>query len=155
MPGQEVTPTPQVSVITMPGDNVSSWEWLVLLVPETPAQHPAFSDLQQVGSRAPHRLLFPTACTICGQRQHMSGVCPTLIECDISGENGHRKYDCPKAKCDMCYTKGNKHSLQCLLHPINFRCTVCGGRSHLAWGKGICKTYSTGKGKGKGFLGAE
>ena len=88
MPGQEVPPTPPVAVATAPGDNVGTRERPVLLVPETPAQHPAFNDLPQPGTRAP-RKGFRRACTICGQRQHVSGVCPTLSKCDMCDGKGH------------------------------------------------------------------
>src|SRR6266849_1078718 len=161
MPGQEVPPTPPVSVATAPGDNVGTRERPVLLVPETPAQRPAFNDLPQPGTRAP-RKEFPRACTICGQRQHVSGVCPTLIQCDMCDGKGHYEFDCPYAKCDLCHTNGNRHSFQCPPHPLNICCTVCGKKTHLAWEKGICETYPTGKGigntvntgKGKGIFGA-
>src|ERR1700704_3439656 len=98
MPGQEVPPTPPVSVATAPGDNVGSREQPVLLIPETPTQCPAFSDLQQPGSRAPQKPAFPRACTICGQRQHAGGVCPTLIQCDLCGGQGHLEFECPYTK---------------------------------------------------------
>src|SRR6266852_4579206 len=101
MAGQEVPQTPPVSVATVPGDNVGSRGRPVLLVPEIPAQRPAFNDLPQPGVRAPRKPDFPRACTICGQRQHASGVCPTLIQCDMCDGKGHYEFDCPYAKCDL------------------------------------------------------
>src|SRR6266481_802210 len=80
----------------------------------------------------------------------MSGVCPTLIQCDLCEGHGHYEFDCPYARCDLCHTKGNRHSLECPLHPLNVLCTVCGMKTHLAWGRGTCETYPFGKGKGKG-----
>src|SRR6266849_1422547 len=151
MLGGGVPPTPPVSVATAPGDNVGSRERPVLLVPETPAQRPAFSDLPQAGTRAPQKPAYNPACTICRRRQHMSGVCPTLIQCDLCGGQGHYEFDCPYVRCDLCQTKGNRHSLECPLHPMNILCTVCGDKTHAAWGKGTCDTYPFGKEKGKGI----
>src|SRR6201747_901814 len=145
MPGLEVPPTPPVSVATAPGDNVGSRERPVLLVPETPTQRPAFSDLPQPGAMAPKKPMFPMACTICRQGQHAGGVCPTLIHCDICGRQGHWEYECPYARCEVCQTNGNRHSLECPLHPLNVRCTVCGERTHLAWDRGTCESYPLGK----------
>src|SRR6266852_3618104 len=159
MPGREVPPTPPVSVATAPGDNVGSRERPVLLVPETPAQRPAFSDLPQAGTRAPQKPAYNPACRICGQRQHASGVCPTLIQCDLCGGQGHYEFDCPYARCDIFQTKGNRHCRECPLHPLNILCTVCGQKTHAAWEKGTCETYPMGKNpvrtwKGKGLFGA-